>query len=81
MNALLDTHFPNLILESSLHELVGSLSDLTDDSISTVGKMDQLRGLLGAFKRKHAQINRDRAANNQKKDQRIPVYRVEVLQL
>jgi len=51
-NVLLDVHFPTLILEPSMHDLVESLRDKVQEELQVCSDMEELRGVLDLFHRK-----------------------------
>ncbi|KAM3579651.1 hypothetical protein VKS41_008103 [Umbelopsis sp. WA50703] len=51
-NVLLDVHFPTLILESSMHDLVKTLQEKVQEELEVCSDLEQLRGVLDLFHRK-----------------------------
>src|ERR1700709_176228 len=51
-NMLLDVHFPTVILESSMHDLIQSLQERVQEELQVCSDMEQLRGVLDLFHRK-----------------------------
>ncbi|KAG2172659.1 hypothetical protein INT43_000006 [Umbelopsis isabellina] len=51
-NVLLDVHFPTLILEESMHDLVKTLQDKVQEELEVCSDLEQLRGVLDLFHRK-----------------------------
>ncbi|KAI7870003.1 hypothetical protein BDF14DRAFT_1778373 [Spinellus fusiger] len=52
-SAILDIHFPTVILETSMHETVKKLSTIVQKEAELAGKLEELRAILGPFTRKH----------------------------
>ncbi|KAI9019321.1 hypothetical protein CLU79DRAFT_758234 [Phycomyces nitens] len=52
-SAILDTHFPTVILESSLYETIQKLTTIVNGEVDLADQLEQLRGVLGPFTRKH----------------------------
>ncbi|KAL0075841.1 hypothetical protein J3Q64DRAFT_1666935 [Phycomyces blakesleeanus] len=52
-SAILDTHFPTVILETSLYETVQKLAAIVKVEVDLADQLEQLRGVLGPFTRKH----------------------------
>ncbi|KAI7852997.1 hypothetical protein BDC45DRAFT_443010 [Circinella umbellata] len=73
-NALLDSHYPVIIMEPTLYEAVNKIQELTLEYTEMADQVDRLRGMLGPFERKQrqniAQQIKEKLALEQQQQQR-----------
>ncbi|KAI9258122.1 hypothetical protein BDA99DRAFT_515291 [Phascolomyces articulosus] len=74
-NALLDSHYPVIIMEPTLYEAVNKIQELTLEYTEMADQVDRLRGMLGPFERKQrqnlAQQVKEQLALQQQKERNI----------
>ncbi|KAI8369639.1 uncharacterized protein BYT42DRAFT_585183 [Radiomyces spectabilis] len=71
-NTLLDIHFPTIILEPTFYDMVTKLREIIDREIGIVDELEDLRGILGPFKRKQMIFAMEHAAGKAAESEEAP---------